>query len=290
MPLPTEMPTFPGPAELLGLAAAGDLPAFLDQPAFPGQPPIPGQPALPVSSTPAGGPARPTRSGRRRARVAAVAAVAVVAAAVAGWFAYPRPASVDAASGSPPAAAGSGTVVGGANATGRSAAQGTAGTGGAMAPAGYRWVQVSAASSGTTAGFQVAVPASWTVSRQGLVTYLRPAAGNAYIEISLASFGYLRPLRETAFLQAQAIQQGTYPGYRLAAIKPGTLLGTPDAVWRFSWQGGGAARTGVLEVLASIDTAAGTQPYTLAVSAPSDAFPAAEAAFRDVMQTFRPLA
>lgn len=148
---------------------------------------------------------------------------------------------------------------------------------------------MSAASSGTAAGFQIAVPASWTISRRGLAFDLRPPAGNAYIAISLASFTYARPLRQAAFLQAQAIQHGTHPGYRLIAIKPGTLLGAPDAAWRFSWQAGGAARSGALEVLVSIDTAAGTQPYTLAVSAPSDTFPAAEAVFGDVMQTFRPL-
>jgi hypothetical protein len=257
-----------GPPELLDLASAGNLPAFLDQPAFPAQPAFLDQPAFPAQPSfpaqpAAGGPARPTGSGRRRARAAALTAVAVVVAALAGWFAYPRPGNVAGASGF--------------------------GSGAGTAPAGYRWYQVSAASSGTTAGFQIAVPASWTISRSGLASYLRPPEGSAHVEISLASFTYARPLREAAFLQAQAIQLGHYPGYRLIAIRPGTLRGSADAAWRFSWQGGGATRTGVLEVLASIDTAAGTQPYTLAVSAPSDTFPAAERVFLDVMQTFRPL-
>jgi eukaryotic-like serine/threonine-protein kinase len=156
-PLPAGMPPSLGPPELLDLASAGNLPAFLDQPAFPGQPAFldqpafpgqpafldqpafPGQPSFPAQPA-AGGPARPTGSGPRRARVAALTAVAVVVAAVAGWFAYPRPGNVAGASGSTPAVHGGGNAAGGSGAAG---SDGTTANGAGTAPAGYRWYQVS---------------------------------------------------------------------------------------------------------------------------------------------------
>jgi eukaryotic-like serine/threonine-protein kinase len=306
---PAELPTSVAPP---GLGGPEDLPAFLDQPPFldqadfPGQPgwpgppgapdpgaPAPGAPA-PSGSAPSGGRVRTQRSGRR-ARVAALAAVAVAVAALAGWLAYPRPGGVTAASGSAKTASGSGTGTrGAAGSAGQGAtASGTGGSGaapatGMAAPAGYRWYQVTAASSGTAAGFRVAVPAAWTTSRQGLASYLRPPSGSGYVEISLAPFAYARPLREAAFLQAEAIGRDAYPGYRPIAIRPGTLLGAPDAAWRFSWQDG-ATRTEVLVLLLSMDTASGTQPYALAVSAPAGTFPATAAVLREALGTFRPL-
>ena len=263
-----------------------------------------------------------------RARMAALTAVAVTVAALAGWFAYPRPHDT-AASGSPPAtlapaapgarprpgdvgSAAQGTAstgTGHGSATGAAAGAGASGrtgpgstgsgstgsgpaTGGAPTatpPAGYQWYQVTAASAGTAAGFEIAIPATWQASAPGLDNYLRPPAGSAFIEVSLAPFTYARPLREATFRQAQAIREDLYPGYRFVALTSGTLLGAPDAVWRFSWRGTGAARVEVLELLVSIDTTAGTQPYALTVSAPAVTFPAALAIFRQVVATFKPL-
>jgi hypothetical protein len=138
------------------------------------------------------------------------------------------------------------------------------------------------------AGFEIAAPATWQMTTQGLITDLRSPSGNASIEINLTPFNYLRPLREAGFLQTQAIQQDPYPGYLRVAVRPGILLGAPDVAWRFSWQDG-ATRTGVLELLVTVDTAAGTQSYELAVSAPSAEFAWAQAIFRRALPTFHPL-
>jgi hypothetical protein len=165
----------------------------------------------------------------------------------------------------------------------------SANSGGGTPSAGYRWFQVTPASSGTAAGFKVAVPANWQLPTQGLVSYLRPPSGRAYIEISLEPFAYPGPLREVADLQAQALRQELYPGYRLVAIRPGTLLGQPDAAWRFSWLQGGTKRVDVLQWVVSVPTSAGTQGYELAVSAPSPAFSWALTVFRRAMLTFQPL-
>jgi eukaryotic-like serine/threonine-protein kinase len=293
------------------LPAADGLPAA-SQP-ISGPPPA----SPPAANPPAAGPAQPRPRGPGRALVAAAMAVAMAAAAFIGWAVYPRP--TGAASDPGPAAAvvqGAGEVGGPTPAagTGGRQAHGTASTaagdgstasssngdpgpgsgaanvgGGTAAPAGYQWFQVTPASSGTAAGFKIAAPATWQLTTQGQVSYLRPPAGPAYIEISLAPFTYPGPLREAAYLQAQALRQDLYPGYRLIAIRAGTFLGEPDAVWRFSWLQGGTARIGVLQWLVNVATPAGTQGYELAVSAASGTFAWALTVFRRALQTFQPL-
>jgi eukaryotic-like serine/threonine-protein kinase len=306
-----EFPPMPPPADL---PASADLPEFLDQPVAAGLPTAPGTAAPRVMgarppSLPAAGPVPPQPRRPRRALVAAAMAVAMAAAAVIGYVAYPR--SPGTASDPSPATAvvksaggaggaapdsrptrgttgtGAGAASGGSDpGAGRSPANGGSGT---AASAGYQWFQVTAAASGTAAGFKIAAPATWQLTRQGLVSYLRPPSGHAYIEISLAPFTYPGPLREAAFLQAQALRQDLYPGYRLIAIRPGTFLGQPDAAWRFSWLQAGTTRVGVLQWLVSVAAPAGTQGYELAVSAPSPAFGWALTVFRRAMLTFQPL-
>jgi hypothetical protein len=161
---------------------------------------------------------------------------------------------------------------------------------GATTPPGYRRYQVTAAGSGSVAGFEVAAPATWLVTRQGRATYLRPRAGNAQIEISLAPFRYPGPLTEAGFLQAQALAHDQYPGYRLIAIQPRTFRGVPDAVWRFRWRQQGVGPVDVLELVMAVNTRAGTQSYELTLSAPSAGFPLAEVVFRRVLESFQPLA
>jgi hypothetical protein len=304
-----EFPPLPPPADL---PASADLPEFLDQPAD-------GSPVSspPAANPPAAGPVPPRPRGPGRVLMAAATAVAMAAAAFIGYAAYPR--SAGTASDPAPATAavqGAGEAGGAtpASGTGGRPAHGTTGAGagdrntgsasaddpgagsspanggsGTAAPAGYQWFQVTPASSGTAAGFKVAAPATWQLTTQGLVSYLRPPSGSAYVEISLAPFTYPGPLREAAFLQAQALQQDLYPGYRLIAIRSGTFLGQPDAAWRFSWLQGGTTRVGVLQWLVNVATPAGTQGYEVAVSAPSPAFGWALTVFRRAMLTFQPL-
>jgi len=311
-----EFPPMPLPADL---PASADLPEFLDQPGWlelptavdeqaPGYigagPPRP--PDVQAPGYIGAGPAQPRPRGPRRALAAALTAVAVAAAGLIGWAAYSHSAGASGGPGSVAAAQGNATSAGGnrgpathgtagARTAGGSTsdpgsgnASGSATNGGAAPGAGYQWFQVTAASSGTTAGFEIAAPATWQMTRQGVVSYLRSPSGNASIEISLAPFTYLRPLREASLLQAHAIQQDLYPGYQRIAIRPGILLGAPDAAWRFSWQDG-ATRTGVLELLVTVDTTAGAQSYELAVFAPSAQFASAQAVFRRALPTFQPL-
>jgi hypothetical protein len=244
----------------------------------------------------------------------------VIAAGLAGYAAYPRPADLDvtspptaqgqtpgtgtgtgsnasrgsqptgrdtaspAGSGPAPSGTGQSTASGSGGAAGASGAAG--GSGAAGAPAGYRWYQVSAAASGTVAGFEIAVPDTWQASQPGLDNILRSPDSGAFIEVSLAPFRYTRPLREAEFRQAQAIRRD--PGYHLTGTATGTFLGAADAVWEFSSQDAGT-RVSVEELLVTVDTTAGAQPYAIAVSAPSASFGPALAVFRQALATFQPV-
>jgi eukaryotic-like serine/threonine-protein kinase len=302
-----EFPPMPPPADL---PVSADLPEFLDQPAAAG---LPGSPAShpPAANPPAAGPARPRSRGPGRVLVTAALVIAMAAAALIGYAVYPRPSGTASDPGPAAATAGPGETTSASGAGGRAAhGAASAGSGGhdtassasghpggaGSSPANgssriahYQWFQVTPASSGTAAGFKAAAPATWQLTTQGLVSYVRPPSGRAFIEISLAPFSYPGPLREAAFLQAQSLRQDLYPGYRLVAIRSGTFLGQPDAAWRFSWLQGGTTRVGVLQWLVSVPTSAGTQSYEVAVSAPSTAFSWALTVFRRMMLTFQPL-
>ena len=308
MPAPADLPASADLPEFLDQPVAAGLPEFLDQPVAAGLPgpPAASPPAANRPAPPAAGPAQPRPRGLRRALMAAALAVAMAAAAFIGYAVYPRSPSTASDPAPVTAVHGSGTGGQAAHGTtstgtgGRSTASSGSGddsasgsssanSGGGTPSAGYQWFQVTPASSGTAAGFKVAVPENWQLTTQGLVSYLRPRSGPAYIEISLEPFTYPGPFREVAYLQAQALRQELYPGYRLVAIRTGTLLAQPDAAWRFSWLRDGTKRVDVLQWVVSVPTSAGTQGYELAVSAPSPAFSWALTVFRRAMLTFQPL-
>ena len=164
-------------------------------------------------------------------------------------------------------------------------------TGGASPPpVGYRWLSVPAASTGTPAGFEIAIPDSWSATRQGLAWYLDPPAGSAYIEVNLTLFSYPKPVRQAQYLQATAIRQDEYPGYRLIGIAPVSYRNSAAASWRFDWRQHSLGRVADQELLFSRNATAGRQDYELSVSAPAPGFPAARAVFEQVLRTFRRLA
>lgn len=193
--------------------------------------------------------------------------------------------------GASPGSSGSAAQGSGSQQPGRSGGQPGSQGGGAPAspPLGYRWLTVTAADAGSAAGFRTAVPVTWKVTTDGLVTYLDAAVGNAAIEIDLTAFRYAQPLREAQYLQASAIARGTYPGYKRVSLTAGTFLGSPAASWRFNWRQGILGKVSELETLAATPVPAGTQDYALTVSAPALGFPAAHTVFNEVLRTFQPL-
>jgi eukaryotic-like serine/threonine-protein kinase len=289
------------PLPAADLPASANLPEFLDQPALAGLPASPGLPTSPglpqVLGQPAAGPpgdhrpagaARPQR--RRRLLLAALTAAAVAGAGLAGWAAEKRLTGPAGGSGQVQAGGGAAPAAGRETHSGAplAGAAHDGGTAAAVLPAGYQWIRVTAADTGTVAGFAIAAPATWQLAQQGPDSYLRPPSAVGHIEISVAAFTYPRPLREAAYLQSQALRADQYPGYRLIGVQPVTLLTGPAATWRFTWQDG-RVDVAVLRLLASVDTSAGTQSYELTVAAPSAAFGRTAAIFRRMLPTFQPL-
>ena len=127
------------------------------------------------------------------------------------------------------------------------------------------------------------------MTRQGLAWYLDPPTGSAYIEVNLTPFSYAKPVRQAQYLQATAISQGQYPGYRLVAISPVSYRNTAAASWRFDWRQRSLGQVADEELLFSLNATAGRQDYALSVSAPALGFPVARAVFEQGLRTFRRL-
>jgi len=310
----------PGSADL---PAFLDLPAFPDMPRFSDPHPFPlGLPDPPGQQGPAA-PGRPAALGRPRghgrALAAALAATAVLAAGLLGLLAYAHSGGQTVAQGNTglrlgtnDKAAGTGrrtaggtgaaapaspspgrtgaAAIGAARTTGASPATTASPAPGSTAgspPAGYRWYTVSAAGSGTAAGFTIAVPGTWQASTKGLITQVSSPAGNARLEINLTSFAFANPVREARSQQLHAIVHGTFPGYRGLGITAGVFRAAPDAAWHFSWRQG-IGRTSADDLLVSLTTTAGEQSYALSVAAPRLNWFAAYGVYLEMLRTFQP--
>ena len=105
-------------------------------------------------------------------------------------------------------------------------------------------------------------------------------------EVNLTSFILADPVREARLQQRAAIRQGQYPGYA-GSIVPGTFRGAADALWRFGWRQD-AGRVSESDLLVSLATGAGEQPYAVSMSAPRPDATAAGAIFQEMLLTFRP--
>jgi eukaryotic-like serine/threonine-protein kinase len=167
----------------------------------------------------------------------------------------------------------------------------TGGTGGPAAaaralPAGYHWYSQSSAS-GTVAGFAMAVPDGWQSSRQGTATSVRDTATGGTITASFTPFLVSGPVREARALELAAVSRGAYPGYRRIAITPWLLNGQLAGAWRFSYRQPGTGLIEGLEVVSSLPTAGGPQPYELRVTAPVANWPASRGAFAAALRTLR---
>ncbi len=164
---------------------------------------------------------------------------------------------------------------------------GTGPAGGPAAPPGYQWFSLTGSSAGAVAGFTLAAPDSWQLTRNGLSLYLAPPAGGAYLEVNLAAFTHPYPVGEARYQEAQAIAQDSYPGYRRLLLRPAGFRNAPAASWRFRWHQHGAGRTDVAELLFTLQGPAGLQSYAVSVSAPAAGFGAADTVFRTALATFR---
>ncbi len=164
-------------------------------------------------------------------------------------------------------------------------------TGGAAPPppAGYVWDRVPAKKVGTIAGFRLAGPIGWAVT-PALNTIIKPSSGPGKLDVNMASWAVTGPVKQARRQQANAIATGRYPHYRLIAITGTKFRSWPAARWTFSWLAPNAShRTGVTELLFTVQTFEGPQQYVLSISAPAPKAAWAGGIFGVAKQTFRAL-
>jgi Protein kinase domain len=272
------------------------LPAFLDPAAAP-----PGyqqagyqQAGYQQAGYQQAGPGRPRRGYWRVVAVGGSLAAIVIAAiigvgAYAGSLNAGNPGS-PAAAGSAPAGSDAARPGSAASTAPASAAQDDPAAGLPAPPPGFAWHTFTAASLGTTAGFAIAVPDGWQTQPQGKDVAFTPPADGARIDVILDPFIAATPAGQAEADQAAALAAGTFPGYRLDSITPAQFRGAPAAQWRFTWRpAGGLVRATTMSLLATLPTAAGSQAYTISVTAPDLDFPAFRLVYETALATFRPL-
>jgi eukaryotic-like serine/threonine-protein kinase len=252
--------------------------------------------AGPASMGPAPGAARTSRVPRSHNWIITLviigAAIFVVAAVAAAQIHRAR--SGAGGSAPPGAAAGGGATGQGAAGQGAAAAAGSQGRGAqqpaSVLPAGFRWYTQQPGTAGSgTAGFSVAVPDGWQVSRQGMQTLIKEPGGFRFLELDLTPHHYQAMMAELIWLQRQTRLQGTFPGYHLSYIRPVRYQGTAAADWAFSWRNQSSGLTEVLDRAWIAKGPANGQSFAIYLSTPAAQWRASQPVRTEILGTFRPL-
>jgi tRNA A-37 threonylcarbamoyl transferase component Bud32 len=136
-------------------------------------------------------------------------------------------------------------------------------------PAGFTPFTVSPSASGTTAGFTIDVPSSWTETRSGLVTDFKDDNGDRLLEVDLTPHTYTNMVTEAQFIESQSEAKGRFPDYKRFALKAVPVRGTSGAFWQFTWDRNGiTARTD--DILFIDHTPNGPQSYAIYFRAPNN--------------------
>jgi tRNA A-37 threonylcarbamoyl transferase component Bud32 len=157
-------------------------------------------------------------------------------------------------------------------------------------PAGARWYsqRVGAAGSGT-AGFRVALPDGWRVSRNGMRTFIEDPAGARFLELDLTPHTHASMLAELSWLQRQSLLQGTFPGYRRSFIRPVLYQRTIAADWAFSWYNQSSGRIDVLDRVLIARGPGATQSFAIYWSTPAPQWQMSQPQLNEVLRTFSPV-
>jgi hypothetical protein len=159
----------------------------------------------------------------------------------------------------------------------------------AAAPAGWQTITVSAAKTGTTAGFSIAAPANWTAGQSKLATTITAPDSIRYVEVDLTSHHYANMLNEANYIQNTAISEGHFPGYHLVSLRQATIRGTSGAFWAFTWVRPDGTVMRVNDLLFVLQTPAGPQSYAIYLTAPDAQFTGSEGlgTFGKVLASFK---
>jgi tRNA A-37 threonylcarbamoyl transferase component Bud32 len=135
-------------------------------------------------------------------------------------------------------------------------------------PPGFTPVTVSPSAAGTTAGFSIDVPSSWTETRDGLLTKFNDDNGDRFLEVDLTAHTYTNMVNEAEFIEKEQVAVGTFPGYKRVALKAARVRGTSGAFWQFTWDRYGVT-TRTDDILFMAQTSNGQQSYAIYFRAPN---------------------
>jgi hypothetical protein len=156
-------------------------------------------------------------------------------------------------------------------------------------PAGYTWFSQPATTTGTTAGFGMAVPSGWQTSRSGLITYVKNPSGIGFMEVDLTPHTFSSDMAEAHWLQAKTLSEHKFPGYRRISLRPTEIAGSAGAVWTFSWVEQGVGRVVAQDYLFSLPASGTTQSYAVYASAPRAYWSQTAQQATEAIQSFQPL-
>jgi hypothetical protein len=105
--------------------------------------------------------------------------------------------------------------------------------------------------------------------------------------VTPASFGAPAAIGAARLLEAQALQQGTFPGYRRIAIRPFQFSGGTGVAWQYTWQPLTGGRAEVMEALFRLATPSGSQGYLVQETAPAATWVLSRPVLDEALRTFR---
>ena len=158
-------------------------------------------------------------------------------------------------------------------------------------PSGFTSYSQSSSITGTTAGFQIAYPAAWSVTKRSTRQWRLQSPDNAatYMLVDLTSHTYpYDMLREARYIRDQSIAEGHFPGYKEIGLSRLQIRGAPGAVWKFIWDNNGIPQE-VLDFVWVAHTSTGPQSYALYFTSPMSNWIAMHPVFDEEAETFATL-
>jgi hypothetical protein len=158
-------------------------------------------------------------------------------------------------------------------------------------PSGFTSYSQSSSITGTTAGFQIAYPAAWSVSKRSSRQWRSQSPDNiaTYMLVDLTPHTYpYDMLREAKYIRDQSIAEGHFPGYKEIGLSRLQIRSAPGAVWKFTWDNNGISQE-VLDLVWVAHTSTGPQSYALYFTSPTADWNAMHPVFDEEAETFSTL-
>jgi tRNA A-37 threonylcarbamoyl transferase component Bud32 len=151
----------------------------------------------------------------------------------------------------------------------------------------YHSYSVSGRTAGAAAGFTTSVPADWQMAQRGPTTVFTSPSGRTTLQVTPTSFGAPGAIGAARLLEAQALQQDTFPRYRRIAIRPFQFSGGTGVAWQYTWQPLSGGRAEVMEALFRLATPSGSQGYRVQETAPAATWVLSRPVLNEALSTFR---